>query len=82
MKTLFNYISEKLTINKNAESSIFDSLMKAVMYAKRKHNQTDLKYFIYKTKDSLYGVEENIDDKKVGDTVNTDATVVELVPKK
>ena len=82
MKTLFNYINEKLTINKNAEVSIFDGLLKAVMYAKRKHNQTDLKYLIYKTKASLYGVEENIDDKKVGDTVNTDATVVELVPKK
>lgn len=78
MINLNNYIEEKLKLNKDSGDDLFDRLIAAVGYAKREASANKEEYYVYKTEDSTYGVEENIDNYKIGDD-SPNGTVVEIV---
>lgn len=78
MKTLIEYIKEKLVINKDSKT-LFDALMKALIYAKKEYNSSHEEQYIYKTKNNEYGVCINDKRYKVSDTTEEGFTVVELV---
>ncbi len=79
MKEITNYIIEKLKLDKNAEASReFDTLMQALMCAKKLSSAQKENFMVYKTPDKKYVAEINIDNYKVGDDFDNN-TVVEIV---
>ena len=79
MKEITSYIIEKLKLDKDSKApQEFDSLMKALMCAKKLSSAQKQDFMIYKTSEKKYVADVNTDNYKIGDDFENN-TVVEIV---
>jgi len=79
MKKITNYIIEKLKLDKNTTATReFDTLMQALMCAKKLSSAQKQDFMVYKTSEKKYVADVNTDNYKVGDDFDNN-TVVEIV---